>query len=281
MMSWLSEHIGPSLAILFVIGGPLLGAIGAAIIYIDSDAKQKTIINKTSENAELSQQIAKKSTEIAELYKQISSQSGEIAELNKQIAGSVTGGNSFCYLMPIPSFTEVNTLVFNLNHFGDYPMYDVRILVFDDTKNEDIDYGAVFEKYYGFRQRTMSKEEFLSKHMSIEEAEKSAALNREIDKIIESANVIDKQIGTITHDINRQALSIFNFSFALKKDHQNFTVNIYARNGYFQQKFNFFTEQGFWHMKSILTKSISEKDNVTLRELQSDNNGPWVVKIVR
>ncbi|MGB2690646.1 MAG: hypothetical protein WBC36_16825, partial [Desulfobacterales bacterium] len=92
------------------------------------------------------EEVAKLSQEIAELAK-------TNANLNKEIAGSLTGGDSFCYLMPILSFTEANTLAFNLNHFGKYPMYDVHIEIWDDTINENVDLGAIFEKHFGYRQK--------------------------------------------------------------------------------------------------------------------------------
>ena len=209
------------------------------------------------------EEVAKLSQEIAELAK-------TNANLNKDIAGSLTGGDSFCYLMPVPSFTEANTLAFNLNHSGKYPMYDVHIEIWDDTINENVDLGAIFEKHFGY-QKKYTVEEYLShsKEKRDEESKKNAVMNNEIMEIINRARLIDKSIGTITHDVNRQGITLYIFNLPPDRDHQEFSVHIHARNGYFHQKIKFKVVDGRWRMNSTLEKSISEKENILLRELRS------------
>lgn len=209
------------------------------------------------------EEVAKLSQEIAELAK-------TNANLNKEIAGSLTGGDSFCYLMPVPSFTEANTLAFNLNHSGKYPMYDVHIEIWDDTINENVDLGAIFEKHFGY-QKKYTVEEYLSrsKEKKDEESKKNAVMNNEIMEIINRARLIDKSIGTITHDVNRQGVTLYIFNLLSDRDHQEFSVHIHARNGYFHQKIKFKVVDGRWRMNSTLEKSISEKENILLRELRS------------
>jgi hypothetical protein len=209
------------------------------------------------------EEVAKLSQEIAELAK-------TNANLNKDIAGSLTGGDSFCYLMPVPSFTEANTLAFNLNHSGKYPMYDVHIEIWDDTINENVDLGAIFEKHFGY-QKKYTVEEYLShsKEKRDEESKKNAVMNNEIMEIINRARLIDKSIGTITHDVNRQGITLYIFNLPPDRDHQEFSAHIHARNGYFHQKIKFKVVDGRWRMNSTLEKSISEKENILLRELRS------------
>ena len=209
------------------------------------------------------EEVAKLSQEIAELAK-------TNANLNKDIAGSLTGGDSFCYLMPVPSFTEANTLAFNLNHSGKYPMYDVHIEIWDDTINENVDLGAIFEKHFGY-QKKYTVEEYLShsKEKRDEESKKNAVMNNEIMEIINRARLIDKSIGTITHDVNRQGITLYIFNLPPDRDHQEFSIHIHARNGYFHQKIKFKVVDGRWRMNSTLEKSISEKENILLRELRS------------
>jgi cell division protein FtsB len=210
------------------------------------------------------EEVAKISQEIAELAK-------TNANLNKEIAGSLTGGDSFCYLMPIPSFTEADTLALNLHHFGKYPMYDVHIEIWDDTINENVDLGKIFEKHFGYGQKKYTVEEYLSrsKEKRDEESKKNAVLNKEIMEIINRAKLIDKSIGTITLDVNRQGVTIYIFNLPPDRDHQEFSAHIHARNGYFLQKIKFKVVDGRWRMNSTLVKSISEKENVLLRELRS------------
>ena len=242
------------------LGSFLAGMIvlfGGVLSEYKGQQASKLLQSKTEEVAKLSQ-------EMAELAK-------TNANLNKEIAGSLTGGDSFCYLMPVPNFTEANTLAFNLNHSGKYPMYDVHIEIWDDTINEKVDFGAIFEKHFGYQQKKYTVEEYLSrsKEKRDEESKKNAVMNKEIMEIINRAKLIDKSIGTITHDINRQGVTIHIFNLPPDRDHQEFSAHIHARNGYFYQKIKFKVVDGRWRMNSTLEKSISEKENILLRELRS------------
>ena len=215
--------------------------------------------------------LQSKTEEVAKIAQEIARLAKTNANLNKEIAGSLTGGDSFCYLMPIPSFTEADTLALNLHHFGKYPMYDVHIEIWDDTINENVDLGKIFEKHFGYGQKKYTVEEYLSrsKEKRDEESKKNAVLNKEIMEIINRAKLIDKSIGTITLDVNRQGVTIYIFNLPPDRDHQEFSAHIHARNGYFLQKIKFKVVDGRWQMNSTLLKSISEKENVLLRELRS------------
>jgi len=214
--------------------------------------------------------LQSKTEEVAKLSQEIAELANTNANLNKEIAGSLTGGDSFCYLIPVASFTEANTLAFNLNHSGKYPMYDVHIEIWDDTINENVDLGSIFEKHFGY-QKKYTVEEYLSrsKEKRDEESKKNAVLNKEIMEIINRAKLIDKSIGTITHDVNRQGVTMYIFNLPPDRDHQEFSAHIHARNGYFYQKIKFKVVDGRWRMNSTLEKSISEKENILLRELRS------------
>ena len=235
------------------------------------------------EGQQASKLLQSKTEEVAKLSQENAELAKTNANLNKEIAGSLTGGDSFCYLMPLPSFTEVNTLAFHLNHFGKYPMYDVNIKVRDGTINENVDFGAIFEKHFGFRQKTYTMEEYSSrsKEEIHDQKKKSAVMSKEMMEILNRANIVDKSLGTITHDVNRQGIKVFSFNLPPDRDHQEFSVQIYARNGYFHQKFKFKVVDGQWRMNSTLVKSISEKENILLRELRTVGDEAWMVKIVK
>lgn len=235
------------------------------------------------EGQQASKLLQSKTEEVAKLSQENAELAKTNANLNKEIAGSLTGGDSFCYLMPLPSFTEINSLAFKLNHFGKYPMYDVHITVRDGTINENVDYGAIFEKHFGFRQKTYTMGEYLSrsKEEIHDQKKKSAAMSKEMMEILNRAKIVDKSLGTITHDVNRQDITVFSFNLPFDRDHQEFSATIYARNGYFHQKFKFKVEKGQWQMSSRLEKSVSENENILLRELRSVGGGPWAVEIVK
>lgn len=64
--------------------------------------------------------------------KELRQKSDEVAELNKQIALSITGGDSFAYL--IPTRVAPNAAVLTLVHQGKYPLYDLHIRIVDLEK---------------------------------------------------------------------------------------------------------------------------------------------------
>jgi hypothetical protein len=71
------------------------------------------------------QDQAKFANERAEFERDSRVKSDKIAELNETIASSVTGGNSFCYVVLAP-VNQANALV-TLVQQGKYPLFDVGI----------------------------------------------------------------------------------------------------------------------------------------------------------
>jgi hypothetical protein len=59
--------------------------------------------------------------------KQLQEKSEEIARLNRETANTVTGGDSFCYLMPIGNAPDRVSVI----HSGKYPLYDVSVQLVD------------------------------------------------------------------------------------------------------------------------------------------------------
>lgn len=64
--------------------------------------------------------------------RELRQKSDEIAELNKQIALSITGGDSFAYLIPIRLGVSTSSLA--IIHRGEYPLYDLTLRVVDLEK---------------------------------------------------------------------------------------------------------------------------------------------------
>jgi hypothetical protein len=68
--------------------------------------------------------------------KALREKSEEIAELNKSIARSITGGDSFAYLLPIFQKGSYNAPLLTAVHHGDYPLYDLNARIVDLDKFE-------------------------------------------------------------------------------------------------------------------------------------------------
>ena len=60
--------------------------------------------------------------------KELRQKSDEIAELNRQIASSITGGDSFAYIVPM--FLD-NSIVLSVIHQGKHPLYDLDVRIVD------------------------------------------------------------------------------------------------------------------------------------------------------
>jgi hypothetical protein len=96
----------------YIIGlGAILAGIGALIGGYGAFRSSK-------EQGKEQAALRNKAEEIAALYK-------KIAELNENIAGSVTGGNSYCYVTCINDYLDQNICEFVLITNGKFPMYDV------------------------------------------------------------------------------------------------------------------------------------------------------------
>ncbi|MGO9019418.1 MAG: hypothetical protein ACLQVJ_13825 [Syntrophobacteraceae bacterium] len=81
----------------------------------------------------------------AQFEADLRAKSDEIAEINKQIAATVTGGDSFCYLMISNIDDKTGTGILLLLHQGLYPLYDVQAQITDvqefekrDKKNDNL-----------------------------------------------------------------------------------------------------------------------------------------------
>lgn len=145
------------IGVLFSIIGVFLGGLGAfrsarqqaheqlelrkksdeiAQLYQQIAASQTDLREKADIQAEAQRQLRIKSDEISALNREIAAaqidlrkKSDEVAELNKTIAASITGGDSFCYvLFTMTGSTGARVTIF---HQGTFPLYDVNIRIVD------------------------------------------------------------------------------------------------------------------------------------------------------
>lgn len=89
---------------------------------------------KADEQLELQIELRKKSDEIAELNRKIAAKGDEIVNLNRDIAASITGGDSYCYVLSSQPDIKTNASMLMLQHEGKYPLYDVSIRIDDVEK---------------------------------------------------------------------------------------------------------------------------------------------------
>jgi hypothetical protein len=82
-------------------------------------------------------QQAKSAEQRGGLERQLKEKADENAKLSREIAASVTGGDTFAYLLPAPGLGSKDSIALLLNRDGDYPLYDVEIRISDQAKVDE------------------------------------------------------------------------------------------------------------------------------------------------
>lgn len=94
-----------------------------------SEKRSKEIERLNRENLEKSDEIAKTSQSMADeqvrFEVELRAKNDEIAKLNREIVGSVTGGDSFCWVRGLGGFEGNMPIVVSTS--GRHPLYDVSI----------------------------------------------------------------------------------------------------------------------------------------------------------
>lgn len=82
-------------------------------------------------------QQAKSAEQRGDLERQLKEKAEENVRLSREIAASVTGGDTFAYLLPAPGLSFKDSVTLLLNRDGDYPLYDVEIRISDQAKVDE------------------------------------------------------------------------------------------------------------------------------------------------
>lgn len=104
------------------------------------------------QNEGLKRQLSETKTDLAltraELSKrndQLMAKSSKIEELNAFTLSSVTGGDSYCYLLPMLDEMSGKER-FLLKHEGKYPVYDVQVRIIDQTMLTQLPFDKLLPK---------------------------------------------------------------------------------------------------------------------------------------
>ena len=118
-----------------------LGAIAMALVIKQSHESAQASMQLATSIRDLgvaSQQIQRSTAETAriqslntELQKRLLASSMAIASLSKEGIATVTGGNSFCYMMFANGFFTANGGRATFIHHGRHPLYDVNVTIID------------------------------------------------------------------------------------------------------------------------------------------------------
>ena len=245
------KYIGASI----VIFGALIGAIGAILLSIDSSQKQE---------------------EISGLNK-------KIAKLYEEISGSVTGGDSFCYLFPTPAFDEVNKLNFNLDQKGSYPVFDISIKIWDETCLEKITIPSLGDIEV-LKNDKMTIDDWKKIQQSPEYAIRNAEIHKQIKSQMQKCLLLNEKVGIITpqNRTNIMDTPLLTYTFPsqceLSKNPQKYSADITARNGYYTQSILVEVLNKKYHIYSKVEKIISDSERIVVREYESLDADGFAIK---
>lgn len=231
-MTMFNVHILTWIGVVFIAIGTVFTILGQQKT---NDKSTQALSQKTDKIQTLSEQNVMLSAEVAEMAKTNAAKSDEITKL-------VTGGDSFCYLLPMPDQIS-DRQSFMLFHEGGYPLYDVAVQI----QNLGMMQGMPFKKLY---------EDIIASHKQdvAEGRSKQRDLSHEIEALRNRA-ISRFPIGTLPPNT---AVTLERFPIP-QTDVMEFFVMIHSRSGYFTQ--------------TILQKKFGPTWKSSWRLLRHDSNG--------
>lgn len=237
---------------------------------IINDRSNKLLQNKSDNNAQLSQDNIRLSTKLSELY--------------QQIAATVSGGESFCYLFPTPSFGKLNTIDFHILHKGEYPIYDVSIKVWDESCLKQRDYGQLHEKHFGYRNKEVTLEEWSKMKKDPNYIIQSNEMKKEAIEQMRQCLILNDKIGTITPGASINVIDQPIVSLTIPKGidfskfSQEYNVSIVSINGQYKQEIKLDIRSNRPHIYSKVEKIISDSKRIAVREYESIESEGFAIK---
>jgi len=165
----------------------------------------------------------------------------EQANFENTILSSVTGGDSFCFVLPLIDESSGRT-TFLLQHEGNYPIYDISITVTDETKMGGLPFSRIFpigdltmEEWKKLKNNRDLQGEFLSL--------REKAINRF------ELSILTPNTG---YEISR-------FQLAKELNEQKYHVQIFTRGGKFNQAIKMRRINGLWEQSFQVTRVVGAK----------------------
>lgn len=216
----------------------------------DSDQQSKNIatVNRqiVTQNEELQNQLSETKTalfttrnELTKRTDEIVDKSNKIEELNDFILSSVTGGDSYCYLLPmLDEMSGVDRFI--LKHEGKYPVYDIQIRILDKTMLAQLPFEDLFTK------ESVSKEEW-------EKITKKRDLWKDYNVLKSQAEKL-VSLATLTPGAG---FIIEGKPLPESAETQEYLINIFARNGEISQVIKHVKVSGKWETSMRVTLMIN------------------------
>jgi hypothetical protein len=173
----------------------------------------------------------------------------EQSNFEEKVLGSVTGGDSFCYVMPIVDDSSGRTTLM-LMHQGNFPVYNISLRVLDLTKMEILPFDNLFPK------NNMSKQEW-------ETLMKKRDIQSEFNSLREKATM-RLELSIL---IPGSAYEFARFRIPNELNEQKYLVHIFTRNAKLSQNIIYRRIKGLWRRSMRVSRDIGGgKNHVILKE---------------
>jgi hypothetical protein len=173
----------------------------------------------------------------------------EQSNFEQKILGSVTGGDSYCYILPLIDESSGRT-TFMLMHDGEYPVYNIYLTISDETKMATLPFNKLIPI------GDMKKEEW-------------ETLNQERDVYAEFMQLRSTAISKFELPILTKGIghTLVRFQIPKELNDQKYFVQIFSRNGIFNQEILCRRIDGLWRNSfRITTKSLTNNKTIILKE---------------
>ena len=246
----------------------VLGAFCSFWLTYSADNQSKNIegLNHqiVKQNNDLKSQLLETKGELTatknELYKrtdELVMKSGKIEQLNDFILSSVTGGDSYCYILPMLDDMSGKER-FLLTHKGKYPIYDIQVRIVDQTMLSQLPFDRVIPK------GNMPKDEW-------DKIAKRRDLWREFNILKSKAETL-VALATLTPGTG---FFIEGRQIPEDAEKQEYLVEIFARNGKISQTIKHVKVKGQWKTSMRVTKTDNEGKGIRVVEEWSPSEAPF------
>ncbi len=229
----------------------VLGGLCSFWLTFSSNEQAKNIEQQNQQiirqNNVLNQQLSETKEELAqtkiELYKrtgELVAKSGKIEQLNDFILSSVTGGESYCYLLPM--FDDMSGRQrFFLTHEGKYPVYDIQVRIINISMLGQLPFDKLLPK------GNISKENW-------QRMVRKRDLWQEFHVLRNQAEILFA-LATLTPGTG---FFINGHQLPEGAEKQEYLVDIFARNGKVSQEIRYVKEKGSWKISMRVVVSGHE-----------------------
>ena len=246
-----------------------------------------TILGQQLVNNKSNEALQKKSDTITELTQVNITLSSDLSKISKEIVATVTGGDSFCYLMPQISDEKMNTIDFRLSHMGEYPVYDVLLRIWDASclsKNIQKQLATDTPK---MSNKVLTLEEWNALKKDPKYIAQTKEFNKKLKEGMRNCLLFQEDIGTIVPNKSSNMMDRVYLTCTIPPGidpnnySQEYSISMITRNGQYNQTIKIDIRKSNLHIYSKVNKRIPNSEPIIVREYESLDSDIFAIKLIK